>query len=155
MTPVPDRAKAIEAAMESLRVGRSEKALLRDFLAALEAEGWGLTCTREGERGGDRMCLLLALFDTRDGTPLADLVRAAREGWERSHPDMGRDENGRAWEEFDALWPRRAEALSSHTREAERLREALTRIYQCGRGRHVEIAREALSSGPVEEEEKP
>jgi hypothetical protein len=30
--------------------------------------------------------------------------------------------------------------------EVERLREALTRIYQSGRGQHVEIARDALNA---------
>lgn len=50
---------------------------------------------------GQRLYVLLALFDTRDGSVRANLVRAAREGWERSGPDM--QEDG-AWDEFDALW---------------------------------------------------
>lgn len=52
----------------------------------------------------DRLYVLLALFDRRDGSPLGDLVRAAREGFERSHPDMGEEDNRLAWEEFDHLW---------------------------------------------------
>lgn len=50
---------------------------------------------------GQRLYVLLALFDTRDGTLLAELVSRAREGWERSHPDM--NEEG-AWDDFDRLW---------------------------------------------------
>jgi hypothetical protein len=50
-------------------------------------------------RPGWRMYCLLALFDTRDGGYIADLVRAAREGYERE--DMGEDD---AWDEFDTLW---------------------------------------------------
>jgi hypothetical protein len=52
----------------------------------------------------DRLYSLLAFFDTRDGSPMAELVRSAREGWERSGPDMR--EVG-AWAEFDVLWARR------------------------------------------------
>lgn len=48
----------------------------------------------------DRLYRALALFDTRDGSPLANIVRAAREGYERSAPDMA--EPG-AWDEFDRL----------------------------------------------------
>ncbi len=64
---------------------------------------------REGRRRepmSDRLYHLLAYFDTRDGTPMADLVRSAREGYERSGPDMGEDG---AWDEFDALWARRVD----------------------------------------------
>jgi hypothetical protein len=53
---------------------------------------------------GQRLYVLLALFDRRDGTALSDLVQAAREGWERSHPDMAEDN---AWDEFDRLWDAR------------------------------------------------
>jgi len=58
----------------------------------------------DGERGeledaGDRLYRALALVDTRDGTPLAHVIRAAREGWERSGPEMAEDD---AWAEFDA-----------------------------------------------------
>jgi hypothetical protein len=49
---------------------------------------------------GDRLYDALALFDRRDGHPLSNIVRAAREGYERSAPDM--DEAG-AWDEFDRL----------------------------------------------------
>ena len=45
------------------------------------------------------------------------------------------DEQAEAWEAG------RDAALG----EVERLRAALTRIYQCGTGPHVEIAREALN----------
>ena len=54
---------------------------------------------REVEAAGHRLYDLLAVFDTRDGSPLAHLVRSAREGWERSGPEM-REEG--AWDEFDA-----------------------------------------------------
>lgn len=49
--------------------------------------------------GGERLYNALALFDTRDGSALGAIVQSAREGWERSHPDMA--EEG-AWAEFDA-----------------------------------------------------
>lgn len=49
---------------------------------------------------GQRLYVLLARFDKRDGSPLADLVQAAREGWERSHTDMAEDS---AWDDFDRL----------------------------------------------------
>ena len=57
----------------------------------------------------DRLYLLLALFDRRDGTYIADLVRSAREGFERSAPDMAEDD---AWGEFDRLWARRDSAAA-------------------------------------------
>jgi hypothetical protein len=50
------------------------------------------------KQGGDRMYDCLALFDRRKGTELDDIVRACREGWERSA--MG---ESRAWDEFDRL----------------------------------------------------
>ena len=57
---------------------------------------------REPENN-ERLYLLLALFDRRDGAALSDLVRAAREGYERSGPEMQGED---AWAEFDALWNR-------------------------------------------------
>jgi hypothetical protein len=57
-----------------------------------------------GEADGDRLYSLLAFFDLRDGSALSHLVRSAREGFERSHPDMGANENRHAWEEFDSRW---------------------------------------------------
>jgi TPR repeat protein len=72
----------------------------------VEALEW-MERAHEAEHGGDRLYNLLAYFDTRDGTPMADLVRAAREGWERAGPDMA---EASAWDEFDALWSRRKEA---------------------------------------------
>lgn len=60
------------------------------------------------DEDGQRLYVLLALFDTRDGSYMADLVRSAREGWERSHPDMGEDS---AWDEFDHLWADREDLL--------------------------------------------
>jgi hypothetical protein len=53
---------------------------------------------------GWRLYLLLALFDTRDQSPLANLVRSAREGYERSRSAMAEDD---AWAEFDHLWESR------------------------------------------------
>lgn len=50
---------------------------------------------------GDRLYALLGFWDTRDLSPLGDLVRSAREGYERSHPDMGPEPE--AWAEFDRL----------------------------------------------------
>jgi hypothetical protein len=64
------------------------------FLAA--RDGW---IRRDAD--GDRLYALLGLYDTRDGSMQANLIRAAREGWERSHLDMA--EQG-VWDEFDALW---------------------------------------------------
>lgn len=65
------------------------------------------------DEDGQRLYCLLALFDTRDRSVLADMVRAAREGWERSHPDMDEDD---AWDEFDRIWshytPRQRAALA-------------------------------------------
>ena len=53
------------------------------------------------DKDGQRLYVLLALFDTRDGSPVADLVQTAREGWERSYIDMAEDN---AWAAFDRLW---------------------------------------------------
>lgn len=55
----------------------------------------------ERDEAGQRLYNLLALFDERDGSIIGEFVRAAREGWERSHPDMNEDG---AWDEFDRLW---------------------------------------------------
>lgn len=68
-----------------------------EFLAAAPASPVPGECSREAD--GDRLYAALALFDRRDGTPLASIVHAAREGWERSHPDMA---ESTAWDEFDA-----------------------------------------------------
>jgi hypothetical protein len=91
----------------------------------VEAREWMERASRSGE-GGDRLYNLLAYFDTRDGTPMAGLVRAAREGWERAGPDMP---EASAWDEFDALWSRREQPVVVDTRaleaENERLRDAL------------------------------
>jgi hypothetical protein len=74
------------------------EALQHEFAAKVATRG---SCA-ESElqfRPGWRMYCLLALFDTRDGGYIADLVRAAREGYERE--DMGEDD---AWDDFDTLW---------------------------------------------------
>lgn len=47
---------------------------------------------------GWRLYLLLALFDAREPSWLGDIVRAAREGYERC--DFEED----AWAKFDRLW---------------------------------------------------
>lgn len=47
----------------------------------------------------DRLYTLLALFDTRDDTYIADLVGAARDGYEQATMS-----EADAWREFDALW---------------------------------------------------
>lgn len=60
---------------------------------------WADTRIKELEAGGDRLYNALAMFDSREDTPLAELVRSAREGYERSHPDMAEAD---AWAEFDA-----------------------------------------------------
>lgn len=65
---------------------------------------------------GQRLYELLALFDNRDGTPMAHLVRSAREGWERSHPDMAEDT---AWEEFDTRWANRGDLQAMISRDDE------------------------------------
>jgi hypothetical protein len=56
---------------------------------------------RPDDEGAQQLYLALAIFDTRDGSLRAELVRAAREGYERSGPEMG--ESDIAWEEFEAL----------------------------------------------------
>lgn len=61
-----------------------------------------------GAGGGDRLYTALAFFDTRDGSFEADLVRAAREGYERSQPEMNEPD---AWVEFDRLLDRHREAM--------------------------------------------
>lgn len=53
------------------------------------------------EDRGVRLYNVLALFDVRDGSPLSRMIQAAREGYERSHPDMDEED---AWAEFDAWW---------------------------------------------------
>jgi hypothetical protein len=68
-----------------------------------EAREW-MERAHKAEQGADRLYQLLAYFDTRDDNPMAALVRTAREGWERAHPDMA---EASAWDEFDALWSRR------------------------------------------------
>jgi hypothetical protein len=50
-------------------------------------------------QGGDRLYDVLALFDFRDDSYTGHLVKAAREGWERSA--MGEPN---AWREFDEQW---------------------------------------------------
>lgn len=81
---------------ERLRVNvglMEENRHLKQRLAELES-GTG------GDRG-DRLYALLALFDWRNGSVLAEMVQAAREGFERSHPVMAESD---AWAEFDSLW---------------------------------------------------
>jgi hypothetical protein len=51
----------------------------------------------EGPTDGWRLYIALACLDTRNGSFLADLVRAAREGYERSELEEG------AWDEFERL----------------------------------------------------
>lgn len=52
------------------------------------------------DQSADRLYRLLGVFDTRDGSIESDLIRAAREGAERSGDDMDEDH---AWDEFDRL----------------------------------------------------
>lgn len=75
---------------------------------AIEVDRLGKELDAAEERGyerrdmdGQRLYLLLAMFDRRDGTPMSNLVQAAREGWERSHTDMDEDD---AWSRFDSFW---------------------------------------------------
>lgn len=51
------------------------------------------------EMRGDQLYRALAIFDKRDGSPEGWVAQSARQGYERSHPDMG--EKG-AWYEFEA-----------------------------------------------------
>lgn len=64
--------------------------------------------SRTDRPGCDRLYDALAFFDTRDGTFEADVVRAAREGYERSAPEMSEPN---AWAEFDRLMERHREAM--------------------------------------------
>jgi hypothetical protein len=75
--------------------------------------------------------VLLALFDRRDGTPLADIIRAAREGWERE------DTEDDAWAEFDARWDR---YTSAERLEMARSREVEDRPASESIKRHAEAA---------------
>lgn len=50
--------------------------------------------------GGDRLYKVLATIDTRDGTPLAEVVRTAREGWER----QAIGESSNPFADFDACF---------------------------------------------------
>ena len=91
---------------------------------------------RARDADGQRLYSLLALFDTRDGSPLADLVQHAREGWERSHPDMGEDD---AWQAFDSLWSRFTESERDWRCECGDLnRWHESCCYRCGAGRTEE-----------------
>lgn len=85
---------------------------LQSELVKAYAEGY-----EHRDMEGQNLYNCLALFDKRDGSPLADIVQAAREGWERSHTDM--DEDG-AWDDFDRLIHRYNEA----TLQARRHRQA-------------------------------
>lgn len=73
----------------------------RLLLCARCGQSWDVAPHVDRDKDGQRLYVLLALFDTRDGSPLADVIQAAREGWERSHPDMAEDD---AWDQFDRLW---------------------------------------------------
>jgi hypothetical protein len=88
-----------EVTEEEFRKLLIEAAILRGFMG-----GWDAN-----DRGGRRLYDLLTLFDSRNGTTIADLVRSAREGYERSHPDMN---ESAPWYEFDSIW----ETLSSQER---------------------------------------
>jgi hypothetical protein len=58
---------------------------------------------RNNERNEDaafKLYIALAFFDTRSDTALAQLVAAAREGYEYSHPHMN-EEN--PWDDFDRI----------------------------------------------------
>ena len=94
------------------------RAMLESGLAALEAEGWGLTCTREVER-------------------LREAIRA-----ELTHGGI-RDRIAQE----TAVLGAESEPGSPVRRAAERLDRDRDAFY--------ERMAEALSSGPVEEEEKP
>ena len=60
---------------------------------------------------GDRLYEALAFFDSRDGTFEAAVARAAREGYERSDPEMG---EATAWDEFDRLLDRHRAAMEQY-----------------------------------------
>lgn len=92
---------------------------MTDDLGGMYTDGW-------------RLYLLLALFDRRDGTPLADLVHVAREGYERSHLSMGEPN---AWDHFDSLWNFYTSeerialvSFSGYRAEIDRLQRSLTAV---------------------------
>ena len=129
--PGDPRAKVIEAAVKAAatRITRfgwpyrenatgAARVMAEVFLAALEAEGWGLTSTREGERLREAIRAELAHGGIRD--------RIAQE---------------------TAVLGAESEKGSPVRRAAERLDRDRDAFY--------ERMTEALSSGPVEEEEKP
>jgi hypothetical protein len=76
----------------------------------------------DDQDAGMRLYLLLALFDSRGDHPLDDMVRSAREGFERCSTEDD------AWAEFDRLW-------GSFTSD-ERLRLAATRRPAWAGGEH-------------------
>lgn len=75
-------------------------------------------------RDGWRLYLLLALFDRRGRSALDDLVQLAREGYERSGPDMNEDD---AWAPFDARWARWDARSSAERLELAAVREEAPR----------------------------
>ena len=75
--------------------GTDEERGFRPDLVSVE----GAAEARWATASAERLYTLLGAIDTRDGSNLALLIQAAREGHERSHPDMGEIN---AWDEFDA-----------------------------------------------------
>ncbi len=78
------------AAEQELHRVKGERDRLRRFAAFYQSE--------QQLVGSDRLYHALAVFDSRDGSILADIARSAREGYERSA--MG--EPG-AWHEFESV----------------------------------------------------
>lgn len=119
MKPIDFQAAAARALSErwNRRQGKCiypSNSTAEDWLASGDAQAATAAVLREmldedRDEAGQRLYVLLAYFDRRDGSYMGEMVRAAREGWERSHPDMDEDD---AWDEFDRLWDRRPRAAS-------------------------------------------
>lgn len=90
-------------------VGKAAAAVAQAEVKCVRASAEAHLALEQREGDGDRLYVLLGLFDRRRGTDMDDIVRAAREGWERSHPDMNEAD---AWAEFDALFAAHSDAVS-------------------------------------------
>jgi hypothetical protein len=92
--------EALRAASRKVHGASADDAIERDRLIR-EIERARVEGYERRDEDGQRLYELLGAFDSRDGTAIACVVQAAREGWERSHLDM--DEDG-AWDHFDRVF---------------------------------------------------
>lgn len=98
MTSLPDFDKALIELEEGIVAADTELAWY-GFIDLDTVRGALAEASNAQERGM-KLYIALAMLDTRDGSLIAQIVQAAREGFERSHPDV--NEKG-AWGEFERL----------------------------------------------------